>query len=160
MSNATEPNDRKAIWLLSGLGGLIGGLCCLTPIVVILLGISGVAAANSLGNTLYGEYRWAFRVVALVCLALALIVYFRKRGICTLDEAKRQRNRVINVTSLVVFTSAGIYILWTYVVLHYWGIAAGLPWSTYSDERWAIPASAVILSLAVVASLWLRRSKA
>ncbi|MBI3693385.1 MAG: hypothetical protein HY238_00895 [Acidobacteria bacterium] len=160
MTNATEPGDRKAIWLLSALGGLIGGLCCLTPIVVILLGLSGVAAANSLGNTLYGEHRWAFRIVALVFLALALILYFRKRGICTLDEAKRQRNRVINVASLVVFTSAGIYILWNYVVLHYWGIAAGLPWSQYSDERWAIPASAVILALAVVASLWLRRSKA
>ena len=113
MPNTTEPGDRKAVWLLSGMGGFIGGLCCLAPIVVVLLGLSGVAAANSLGNTLYGEYRWAFRIVALVCLAWALVVYFRRRGICTLDEARRQRNRVINVVSLAVFASAGIYLFWT-----------------------------------------------
>jgi hypothetical protein len=153
------PSDGKAIWLLSGIGGLIGGLCCLTPIVMVLFGLAGVSAAASLGNVLYGDYHWAFRVVALVCLSIGLVIYFRKRGICTLDEARRQRNRILNVSILAVFTATGIYIFWTYVVLHYWGIAAGLPWAQY-DETWAIPTGAVLLVLAAAASLLLRRSKA
>ncbi|HYM11408.1 MAG TPA: hypothetical protein VEU62_11785 [Bryobacterales bacterium] len=154
------PSDRKAIWLLSAIGGLIGGLCCLTPIVLVLFGLAGVSAAASLGNDLYGNYHWAFRGVALVCLTIGLVVYFRKRGICTLDEARRQRNRILNVSFLAVFTATGIYVFWTYVVLHYWGIAAGLPWAQY-DETWAIPTGLILLALAVAASLLLvRRPKA
>lgn len=157
---AQSPTDRTAVWLLSTLGGMIAGLCCLTPIVLVLFGLAGVTAAASLGNVLYGDYRWAFRAIALACLAIGLVVYFRRRGICTLDEAKRQRNRVLNAALLVAFTSVGIYILWTYVILHYWGIAAGLPWAQY-DESWAIPTSAVLLGLAALASFfWARRSKA
>ena len=75
------------------------------------------------------------------------------RSICTLDEAKRQRTRLLNTTFLVVFTAVGVYILWTYVILHYWGIAAGLPWAQY-DETWAIPVSAVLLGLAILASFF------
>ncbi len=155
---STQPGDQKAIWTLSTLGGIIGGLCCLAPIVLVLFGLAGASAAASVGDVLYGDYHWAFRAVALLCLAIGLVVYFRKQGICTIDEAKRQRNRLINVSLLAVFTAAGIYILWTYVILHYWGIAAGLPWAQY-DESWAIPTSAVMLVLALAASLLLWRSK-
>jgi len=140
------------------MAGVIAGLCCLTPIVILMLGIAGVAAAASLGNVLYGEYRWAFRAVALVCLGIGLVIHFRRRGICTLEEAKRQRQRLINASLLVVFTAIGVYILWTYVILHYWGIAAGLPWKQY-DESWAIPTSIVLLVLAILATFRLQRSK-
>ena len=43
-------------------------------------------------------------------------------------------------------SSLAVYIFWTYVVLHYLGIAAGLPWGQY-DESWAIPTSAVLFAL-------------
>ena len=152
----TVQSDRKAVWILSSIGGVIGGLCCLTPIILVLLGLAGASAAASLGNVLYGDYRWVFRAVALVCLAIGLVIYFRQRGICTLDEAKRQRTRVINTALLLVITSISIYVLWTYVILHYWGIAAGLPWAQY-NENWAIPTSIILLALAVAASFLLHR---
>lgn len=146
--NAATNADRKGILLISGLAALIGGLCCMTPVVLVLLGLSSLAFANSLGNVLYGEYRWAFWLAGLVFLGLALWVYFRRRGICTLDEARRQRNRIINI-SLVVFVAAvGMYIFWTYLAVHYWGIAVGLPWAQW-DESWALPASAVVLGIAL-----------
>lgn len=141
---------------MSGLAALIGGLCCLTPVVLVLLGLSTLAFANSLGNVLYGEYRWAFRLAALAFLGLALWVYFRRRGICTLDQVRRERNRIINMTLVVVVAAVGMYILWTYLVVHYWGIAAGLPWAQY-DESWALPTSAVALGLAAVLYLVLFR---
>ena len=149
MYNLDAKADRKGIFLISGLVALIGGLCCLTPVVLVLLGLSTLAFANSLGNVLYGEYRWVFRLAALAFLALALLVYFRLRGICTLDQARRERNRIINTTLVVLIAAVGIYILWTYIAVHYWGIAVGLPWGQY-DESWALPASAAVLGIVVV----------
>jgi hypothetical protein len=87
--------------------------------------------------------------VAILSLAAGLVVYFRRRGICTLDAAARERNRVINVTLLVFLLAIGIYIFWNYVVVHFWGIAAGLPWAQW-DESWAYPVAAVLLSTAVI----------
>ncbi len=151
--------DRKGIFLISGLAALIGGLCCMTPVVLVLLGLSTLAFANSLGNVLYGEYHWAFRIAALVFLALTLVVYFRRRGICTLDQAKRERNRILNTTLVVLIFAIGMYIFWTYFAVHWWGIRAGLPWAQY-DESWALPASAVVLAAATLLYFLLfRRSR-
>jgi len=142
-----KASDRRGILVFSVLGGLLGGLCCLTPIVLVLLGLASVSVAADAGNILYGKYSWEFRIAALVFLAAGLVVYFRSRGICTLDQARRERNRILNVSLLVLIAATGIYLFWTYVVLHYWGIAAGLPWAQYSDERWAIPAAGVLFVL-------------
>jgi hypothetical protein len=151
-----EPGDGKPVLLISALAGLIGGLCCVTPIVLVLLGLSTITAAAGLGNVLYGDYRWAFRGAAVAFLALALIVYFRKRGICTLDQARRERNRIINTSLVVVTFAVGIYIFWTYFAVHYWGIAVGLPWAQY-DESWALPAAAIVLGFALLLYLLLFR---
>ncbi len=148
MKNGIE-NDRKGIFLLSGLAAFLGALCCLTPVVLVLLGLATISVAADMGNVLYGNYRWEFRIVALIFLALALVVYFRKKGICTLDQARRQRNRILNVSLLVLLFTVGIYIAFNYIVVHYWGIAAGLPWAQW-DESWAIPAAAVVLGAALV----------
>ena len=153
-------DDAKAVLLISSLGGLIGGLCCLAPIVMVLFGLATVSAANSTGNVLYGEYSWAFRLLAGVFLIAGLMVYFRRRGVCTLDDARRQRQRLINVTLLAFIAAVAVYVFWTYVVLHYWGIATGLPWAQW-DEIWAIPTSAVLFLLTALAFWWnQRRSRA
>jgi hypothetical protein len=152
----SDSGDRKGVLVISAVAGIIGGLCCVTPIVLVMLGLASISVAADLGNALYGEYRWLFRAAALMFLAGALIVYFRRRGICTLDQARRERNRILN-TTLVVFVAAfGIYILWTYIAVHYWGIAVGLPWAQY-DESWALPASAALLAVALVFYLVLFR---
>jgi hypothetical protein len=142
-------NDRKGIVVISALAGLIGGLCCLTPVVLVLLGLASVSVAAGLGNVLYGNYAWWFRGAAFIFVALALVVYFRKKGICTLDEARRQRNRILNTSLVVLIFTVGIYIFWTYVALQYSGIAVGLPWAQY-DESWALPASAIVLGVALL----------
>jgi hypothetical protein len=157
MSGSSTGSDRKGVILISALAGLIGGLCCMTPIVLVLLGLTSIAVAADLGNVLYGDYRWIFRLVALGFIALALWVYFRRKGICTLDQARRERNRIINTSLVVLIFAAGIYIFWTYIAVHYWGIAVGLPWAQY-DESWALPASAIVLGCALVLYFILFRS--
>ena len=156
MANST--NDRKAVLVVSSLTAFIGALCCMTPIVLVLFGLAGVSIANDLGNVLYGDYKWAFRAAALLFLAGGLVIYFRRRGVCSLDEAKRQRTRILNVALLSLVTAASIYVFWNYVVLYYWGIAAGLPWAQW-DESWAIPASAVLFAVTAGAFFWYQRSR-
>ena len=148
MNEGQDQSDRKGIFVLSGLAAIVGGLCCLTPVVLVLLGLASISVAASLGNALYGNYHWEFRVAALAFLALALVGYFRLRGICTLDQARRQRHRIINTSLVVLIFAAGIYILWTYVAVHWFGIWAGLPWRQY-DESWAVPLSATVLGVAI-----------
>jgi len=149
MGNQEATGDRKGVLVISALAGVIGGLCCVTPVVLVMLGLASVAVAADLGNVLYGEYRWVFRGVGLAFLGGALIVYFHRRGICTLDQARRERNRILNTTLVVVIAAIGIYILWTYIAVHYWGIAVGLPWAQY-DESWALPASIAVTGAAAV----------
>jgi hypothetical protein len=141
--------DRKAVLLLSATGGLLGGLCCLAPIVMVLFGMATISTAVSVGNVLYGDYKWAFRAAALLFIAVGLVMYFRRRGICTLAQARRQRNRILNLLLLGLVTACCVYVSWTYVVLHYWGIAAGLPWAQW-DESWAIPVSIGLLVATVI----------
>lgn len=142
-------DGKKGFFLISVIVGLLAGLCCVTPIVLVLLGLATLSAATSLGNNLYGNYAWYFRIGALILLALALWFYFRKQGICTLDQARRQRNRIINTSLVVLIFAIGVYIVWTYIIVQYWGIAAGLPWAQY-DESWAFPAAAIVLGSGVL----------
>ena len=159
MKNSTGGSDRKGVFVLSALAALVGGLCCLTPVLLVLLGLASISAAASLGNVLYGDYHWEFRLGALAFLTLALFIYFRRKGICTLDQARRERNRIVNTSLLVLIFAVGMYIFWTYIAVHWFGVWAGLPWRQY-DESWAVPASAGVLTAAVLLYLiLLRRSR-
>lgn len=140
MAKGWREDDRKGVVFPSALAGLVGGLCCLTPVVLVLLGLASVSVAAGLGNILYGEYRGLFRVAGLAFLGLALWIYFRHEGICTLAQARREGNRIINTSLIVLIAAVGIYILWTYVAVHHWGVAVGLPWgSTMTAGRFLPP---------------------
>lgn len=106
----------------------VASLCCLSPVILVLLGVASVSFAGSLADTFYGEYKWWFRLAGLLALAGALVFYFRKKGVCTLDQARRRRNEIIN-TVLVVFIVAVIgYVVFLYGVVEVIGIWLGL-WS-------------------------------
>jgi len=121
--------------------------------VLVLFGLASISTAVSLDNVLTGRYVWVFRSVALLILALALVVYFRRRGVCTLDEARRQRKRIINSVLLMLLFAVGGYIAFEYVLLGYWGVAVGLPWR---PERWAFVWSGVLLGTGVLLLLFRR----
>lgn len=100
----------------------LASLCCLSPVILVLLGVSSVGFAASLSDTFYGEYKWYFRLVGLLALIGSYIVYLRKQGVCTLDQVKRERNRIINQLLLLVIIGALGYIVFLYGVVHYIGV--------------------------------------
>ena len=112
----------KEILKLTGIPVVIASLCCLTPIIIVLFGLGSVAIAGSLADSLYGDYKWVFRLVGLVLLGLSVLSYIRRqKGICTLDEAKKRKNEIINIVIVVVTVGVVGYLVWLYVVLEYIG---------------------------------------
>lgn len=113
----------KDILKVSSIPVVLASLCCLSPVILVLLGLSTVSFASSLADTLYGDYKWVFRGIGLVTLVGALWFYLsRKKGICTIDEARRRRNEIINYLALTLIVGVLGYIFFLYVVVHYIGV--------------------------------------
>jgi len=109
--------NLKDIIKISSPSILLASLCCLAPIVLVLLGITTVSAAAALTNVLDGQFLWLFILIGIVTLILSLVIYFRKKGICTLDQAKREKNKIINTVLIVSIISVIGFYLFFYVFL-------------------------------------------
>jgi hypothetical protein len=108
---------------ISSLPVIFASLCCLSPVILVLLGLSTVSFASSLADTLYGDYKWYFRGVGLITLAVAIVYYLRRaKGICTIDEVKKRRNEIINIVAISLIASVLGYLFFLYVVVHYVGV--------------------------------------
>ena len=123
--------DSKPLAAIVGLSAITASMCCLPSVIwVMFAGSSAIVAADTLSNDMYYSWvRYALYALSLVMLSYGLVLYFRNRGICTLDDLSRERNRVLN-TSLAVFTAAVLtYLVWNFVILEIIGIELGLPWA-------------------------------
>ncbi len=120
-----QPN-KKEVFLLSSISAFIASLCCFTPLILFLLGLSTASFASGLADVFYGQYKWLFRLAGVLSLLVAFIIYLRHKGVCTLDQAKRQRNKIINLALIVFITAVVLYLIWLYVVVEYVGLFLGL----------------------------------
>ena len=100
--------DRAGL-TLGALAGLVGIACCVSPVVLVLLGLSSVSFAISLGNTLYYEYGWYFRGAALLLAAGGVVAILRRRRSCTLRGARVQWRLLISVVLLMGIVYAALY---------------------------------------------------
>lgn len=117
----------KDIFKISALPVFAASLCCLSPVIIVLAGLGSVTFASTLADTLYGEYKWYFRAVGLLFLGISLVVYLRRtKGICTIDEAVKRRNEIINMIALSLAVGILGYIFFLYGVVHYIGAFMGL----------------------------------
>ena len=101
-------------------------LCCLSPIIIVLLGLGTVSFGTSLADTLYGDYKWWFRAFGIVLLIASVVLYYRKKGVCTLDQAKKKRNEIINTVLISLLLGIAGYVFFLYVIVHYIGVWMGL----------------------------------
>ena len=116
----------KELLGLSGIAAFIASLCCVTPIIIVLFGLGTVSFAAGLGNVLYYQYRWAFISVGFLSLALAYFFYLRKKGVCTLNQAKRNKQKIINQVILLIFLAIIVYVVFNYIILELIGYWLGI----------------------------------
>ncbi len=122
--------DAKPLAFIALLSALTASMCCLPSVIwVLFAGSSAIVAADQLSNDLYFSWvRYALYALAASMLVAGLLVYYRDRGICTLDDARKESRRILN-TTLALFTATIVaYLIWNYVVLELAGIYLGLPW--------------------------------
>ena len=117
----------KDIFKVSALPVFVASLCCLSPVILVSLGLASVSFGASLATTLYGTYKWAFRAVGLILLAVSLVTYLRRqKGICTIDDAVRRKNEIINLVAITLVVGVLGYVFFLYVVVHYLGVFLSL----------------------------------
>jgi len=119
----------KGLWKWISSSAVLASMCCLPSVVLVMFGLASVSTAAALSDTLYwGPFRYWLYLATALFLASGLVRYFRADGICTLDDVKRERQKVINTSLLVITTTIVVYLIWNYVILEILGIWVGLPW--------------------------------
>ena len=130
-ADASPVAEARSLWKLIGASAFAASLCCVPSVVwVLFAGSSAIVAAAQLSNDLdFGIGRWLLYLVALALAGSGLTIHFRREGICTLDDAKRERQRIVNTSLAVITAVIVLYLVWDYIILQLIGIAVGLPWS-------------------------------
>lgn len=100
--------DRSGFGL-GALAGLVGMACCVSPVILVLVGASSVAYAISLADTLYGDYGWHFRGAALLFAGLGLVWMLRRRQACTLSGARAHWRLALTVLVTMVVVYVALY---------------------------------------------------
>ena len=135
--NMTEhqvTDDIKALWKWIGGSAFLASMCCFPSVVLVMFGLASVSSAAALSNDLYwgtngmGWFRPLLSTVSLGLVITGLVLYFRRQGVCTMDEVKRQRTRILNTSLFVITLSIVTYLVFNFVVLTELGIAVDLPW--------------------------------
>ena len=125
----------KSLWKWISSSAVLASMCCLPSVVLVMFGLASVSTAAALSNDLYwSSFRYWLYLATAIFLAYGLVRYFRADGICTLDDVKRERQKVINTSLLVITTTIVVYLIWNYVILEIVGIWVGLPWE--EDAFW------------------------
>jgi TctA family transporter len=119
--NKDPKTNKKDILKIISVPVVFASLCCLSPVILVAFGLSSVTFAASLSNTLYSEYKWYFRAVGLILLAISIAFYYRKKGVCTLDQAKKRKNEIINTVAIVLVSAVIGYIFFLYFVVDWVG---------------------------------------
>ena len=95
-TSSTESESGIKKGLLVGLfSGLVAISCCVSPVVLALVGVATAAEALSLGNTLYYTYGWLFRGAGLLVAGVAVFLYLRQRGRCNLNGVYEYRRMLL-----------------------------------------------------------------
>lgn len=107
----SEEKSNHSLFKFAFIAAFVSSLCCISPIFFVLLGLASASAAAYWGNYLFFGYWDRFLAIGFLLMAWGLLIYWRRRGICTFDAAKRQRRKIINSILLAIPLFLGLYVL-------------------------------------------------
>ena len=114
----TEDRQVRAGVLIGLVSGLAGIMCCVSPVVVVLLGIATAAQGVTLGDTLYYDYGWYFRGAGALVAVTAVVLHLRRRGACSIEGALRYRRMLAVLAAAAVTTYVALF--WSTRYLGIW----------------------------------------
>lgn len=91
---------------LGVLSAFFASICCVGPLLLVLLGLGGVWMASS-----FAKYHWVFNSLALLILSYAWIRFFKERKACCehgceMQNRKLKKGILLSSTFLILFFSA------------------------------------------------------
>lgn len=105
LSAPQKIEDRRKTWFAAGgvIGAILASTCCIAPLVLLTLGISGAWISNLTALEPYKPY---FAAVALVFIGLGFRqVYFKTKPACVAGSyCARPESSVITKTALWLAT--------------------------------------------------------
>ena len=98
----------KGFFKIGIISGTIALLCCISPVILVLLGLSSVTAAIALGNNLFNNYKLYFIGASAVFLVGAILYKLKKQNQCSLSGARKNLNKIL----LTLIIGVVVYIIW------------------------------------------------
>lgn len=102
--------DRRDRWFAAGglLGALLASSCCVAPLVLVLVGVSGAWIGNLVALE---PYKPVFAAIALLFIGLGFWqIYFRPRRVCA-DGSYCARPRSSTIVRLVLWLAAALTVI-------------------------------------------------
>jgi copper chaperone CopZ len=93
---------------------LIASICCVGPLLLILLGLGSLGIGAAIG-----KYHWYFIVAALVLIAFSWRSYLKKKKTCNLKGCQMENKRITLVILTLSTLIVSIFValsLYTYMV--------------------------------------------
>jgi uncharacterized membrane protein len=106
---SNQQNSQKFGIVLGVLSGLAGMLCCVTPAVLVLFGLTTATAAVSLATRWYTEYAWYLRSAALLLAAAGITLHLKRRNACSLRGARANFGLIATTFVVGVLTYGAFY---------------------------------------------------
>ena len=105
----TEERQVRAGLLIGAVSGLTGIMCCVSPVVAVLLGIATAAQGVTLGDNLFYNYGWYFRGAGALVGVTAVVLHLRRRGACSVEGALRYRRMLAVLAGTALATYVGLF---------------------------------------------------
>ena len=119
--------ESKTLWKWISSSAFLASMCCFPSVVLVMFGLASASTAAALSDRLYwGPFRKWLLLATFIFLSYGLTRYFRQQGVCTLDDAKREKKKVINVSLFTFGMFLVVYTIWNYIILDLLGIAFGI----------------------------------
>lgn len=112
LSETAPPSTRKERAALGagGMAALLSSACCLGPLVLVSLGVSGAWISNL---TALEPYRWPLIAAALACMGYAWVRIYHPRpaagcapgAACALPRSRRAYRALFSIVAALVFAA-------------------------------------------------------
>jgi len=99
--------------------GAIGILCCISPVILVLLGLSTVTAAIAMGNNLFYNYKLYFIGASVIFLVIALALYLKQKKQCSISGVRKNLNLIILSVFIAILTYTFFYYFTTWLAIKF-----------------------------------------